>query len=85
MFIFKAEYDAICDRANSSRHQLKEANQRIEELSASRTSAMAEVIYHRENNQLILAIIEGNSHGRTYEQKLDKIKELISKNGKRTD
>ena len=63
---------------------LKEAEQKAEalaehnkELSNERLTMIAQITTYRENERLILEIIEGNSYGRTDKQKLEKIKELV--------
>ena len=77
MFISRKTYDELNARHVEISRKLKELEDENEELKDSRYSLISENIIYKNKEEQILKLIESNSYGRTAEQRLKRIKEVI--------
>ena len=77
MFISRKTYDEINERHVEILRKLKELEEEMKAVEDGRYSLIAENIIYKNKEQQILKLIESNSYGRTAEQRLQKIKEVI--------
>lgn len=77
MFISRKTYDELNARHVEISRKVKELEDENKAISDSRYSLIAENIIYKNKEEQILKLIESNSYGRTAEQRLQKIKEVI--------
>lgn len=77
MFISRKTYDELNERHVEISRKLKELEDEKEAVEDSRYSLIAQNLIYKNQQEQILELIESNSYGRTAEQRLQRIKEVI--------
>lgn len=77
MFISRKTYDELNERHVEISRKLKELEDEKKVVEDSRYAVIAENLIYKNKEEQILKLIESNSCGRTAEQRLQKIKEVI--------
>ena len=77
MFISRKTYDELNARHVEISKKLKKLEDETKAVEDSRYAVIAENLIYKNKEEQILKLIESNSYGRTAEQKLQKLKEVI--------